>query len=103
MHAALARQIAAARRDQALLFVLQPCQVMAQTLEHETLKIEHTVAVLASGGAQQPQGIWMPIEKIGVLAQIGNDIAGADLAGLRRLRAAGAGRLWLVLRTVSHV
>jgi hypothetical protein len=45
----------------------------------------------------------MPVEKIRMLAQIGDDFAGADLARLRRFRAAGAGRLWLVLRTVSHV
>jgi hypothetical protein len=75
---------------------------MAQTLEHEMLKIEHTVAVLASGGAQQPQGIWMPIEKIGVLAQVGNDVARADLARPRRRGTATADRLWLVLRTVGQ-
>jgi hypothetical protein len=44
----------------------------------------------------------MPIEKIGVLAQIGDDVARADRARLRRQRAAGAGRLWLVLRAISH-
>jgi len=45
----------------------------------------------------------MPVEEIRVLAQIGKDVAGADLGRLRRQRAAGAGRLWLVLWTVSHV
>ena len=45
----------------------------------------------------------MAVEEIGMLAQIGNDVAGADLARLRRQRAAGAGRLWLVLRTIGHV
>jgi len=38
-----------------------------------------------------------------MLAQIGNDVVGTDIARLRRQRAAGAGRLWLVLGTVSHV
>jgi hypothetical protein len=45
----------------------------------------------------------MTVEKIRMLAQIGNDIARANLARLRRRGAAGAGRLWLVLRSVSHV
>ena len=44
----------------------------------------------------------MPVEKIRMLAQIGNDITGANLALLRRKRA-GAGWPWPVLRTVGHV
>jgi len=45
----------------------------------------------------------MPVEEIRVLAQIGEDVARADLGRLRRHRAAGAVRLWLVLRSVRHV
>ena len=80
VHPALAREIAAARRDQALVLVLQPSQIVAQPLEHEMLKIEHPVAVLPGRGAQQPQRVGMAVEKIGMLAQVGDDLAGADLA-----------------------
>jgi len=45
----------------------------------------------------------MPLEEIRVPTQIGEDVPGADLGRWRRQRAAGAGRLWLILRTVSHV
>jgi len=38
-----------------------------------------------------------------MLAQIGNDVTGANLTLLWRQRAAGAGWPWLVLRTVGHV
>lgn len=67
------------------------------------LKIEHPVAGLASRGTQQTQGVGVAVEKIGMLAQIGDDFAGADLARPRRRSAAAADRLWLILRAVGHV
>jgi hypothetical protein len=85
------------------LFVLQPHHVATETLEQKLLKIEHAVAVITGRRPNQPQSLGMPVEEIRVLAQIGKDVAGADLGRLRRQRAAVAGRLWLVLRTVSHV
>jgi hypothetical protein len=35
-----------------------------------------------------------------MFAEVGDDVAGADFA--RRRRERGAGRLWLILRTVGH-
>jgi hypothetical protein len=43
------------------------------------------------------------VEKIGMLAQIGNDLPGADLGGPQRRGQAAAERLRLVLRTIGHV
>ena len=84
VHAALAREVAAARRNQALLLALQPHHVAAQTLQHEMLEIEHAVAGLAARRPHQPQGFGMPLEEIRMLAQIGDDVVSADLARLRR-------------------
>ena len=50
---ALAGKIAAARRDQAFLLVLQPREVAAQSLQHEMLEIEDALAGEPGGSAQQ--------------------------------------------------
>jgi hypothetical protein len=100
--AALTREVATARRDLALLLVLQAHRIATQTLEQKVLEIEHIVTSVAGRWSHQPQSLRMPIEKIGMLAQVGDDVAGADRARLRRQGAAGAGRLWLVLRAISH-
>ena len=67
------------------------------------LKIEDPVAVLARRGAQQLQRVGMAIEKIRVLAQVGHNVASADLGRTRSGGAAGADRLRFVLRSVGHV
>jgi hypothetical protein len=103
VHAALAHEIAAARRDQSLLLVLEPGEIMAEPLEHEMLKIEHPVASWASRRAQQPQSVGVAVEKVGMLAQISHDFAGTDVAQPRRRGAVAADRLRLVLRSVGHV
>ncbi len=102
VHAALARKIAAARRDQALLLVLQPGEIAAQSLQHEMLEIEDAVADDPAGGAQQSQRIRVAVEEIGMLAQIGDDLAGADLGRPHRRRQTAAQRLRLILRTIGH-
>jgi hypothetical protein len=38
-----------------------------------------------------------------MLAQIGDDLAGADLDRPHRRGKGAANRLWLVLRTIGHV
>jgi len=50
----LACEVAAAGRDQALLLVLQPHYVAAQTLEQKMLKVEHAVAVIAGRRPDEP-------------------------------------------------
>jgi hypothetical protein len=45
----------------------------------------------------------MAIEEIGMLAQIGLDLAGTDLARPHGRGKTAADRLWLVLRTIGHV
>ena len=76
---------------------------MAQTLQHKVLKIEHAIAGRASRSAQQPQSIGVAIKEIGMLAQIGHDLAGADVDRPYGRRKRAANRLWLVLRTIGHV
>ncbi len=102
VHAALAREVAAAQRDQGFLLVPHPLQVAAHALEHEMLKVEHVLAVVAARRAQQMQRVGMFFEKIRVLAQIGDDISGAGAAGPARCRIADAERLWLILRTIGQ-
>src|ERR1700758_5425155 len=61
VHTALARKITAARRDQALLLVLQTGEIAAQSLQHEMLEIEDVVAGEPAGGAQQSQRIGVAV------------------------------------------
>ena len=76
--------------------------VVAQPFEHEMLEIEDAVAELAARRAQQAQCLGMPVEKIGMTAQIGDDVAGTEFARQCRRRTATANRFRLVLRTVGH-
>ena len=66
------------------------------------LEIEDAVAGSPAGGAQQPQRIGVAVEEIGMLAQIGDDLAGADLGRPHGRRQTAAQRLRLVLRTIGH-
>ena len=102
MHAALARKVAAARRDQALLLVLQSREIAPQSLQHEALEVKDAVPGEPAGGAQQVQRIRVAVEEIGMLAQIGDDVASADLGRPHRGRQTTAQRLRLVLRTIGH-
>jgi hypothetical protein len=65
-------------------------------------EIQHSVAGPAGRRLHEQQGFGVPVEEIGMLAQIGDDVARLNLARLRRQRAASAGRSWLVLRTIGH-
>ena len=85
VHPALACQSAAAGGDQGAVFEVEPRQVLAQPLDMEMLEIEHPFAELAARRPQQAQRLGVLLEKIGMAAQIGDDVAAADLA--RRLRA----------------
>ena len=76
---------------------------MTQALQHEVLEVEHAIASRPSRGAQELQCIGVTIEKIWVLAQIRDDLAGADLDRPHGRRKGPANRLWLVLRTIGHV
>jgi hypothetical protein len=67
------------------------------------LKIENPVARLTGGGSQQLERVGMAIEEIGMLAQIGFDLARADFGRPHGRGKAAADRLWLVLRTIGHV
>src|SRR5437763_1046175 len=53
-------------------------------------------------GAQQVQRIRVAVEEIGMLAQIGDDVASADLGRPHGRRQTAAQRLRLVLRTIGH-
>ena len=66
------------------------------------LEIEDAVAGDPAGGAQQSQRIRVAVEKIRMLAQIGDDLAGTDLGRPHRRRQTGAQRLRLILRTIGH-
>jgi hypothetical protein len=92
MDAALAGEVAAAQRDQLLVFILGAAQIVAQTLEHKMLEVEHRIAAVAHRCFQELQGVGMPIEKIGMFAQIGNDIGGAGRSRLAGRRFAAAQR-----------
>ena len=59
VHPALAREIAAAGRDQGAVLDIEPGQVAAQPLEQEMLEIDHPVADLAARRAQQAQRLGM--------------------------------------------
>ena len=102
VHAALAGKVAAAQCDQVLVFVLHPLQVVAQAFEHEMLKIEHAVAVVAARRPQQAECRRMLFEEIRVLAQIGDDVGGAGVARPARRRLAAAERFRLVLRAIGQ-
>ena len=82
------------------MFEIEPRQVLAQPLDMEMLEIEHALAKLAARRAQQAQRLGVLIEEIGVTAEIGDDVAGADLAGgfrrCVRLAPVGAAGLTLV-------
>ena len=45
----------------------------------------------------------MAVEEIGMLAQVGDDLAGANLGRRHRRRQAAAQRFRLILRTIDHV
>jgi hypothetical protein len=66
------------------------------------LEIEDAVDGGPAGSAQQLQGIRVPVEEIGMLAQIGDDLAGADLGRPHGRRQTAAQRLRLILRTIGH-
>ena len=102
VHAALAGEVAAAQRDQVFVRVLNLFEIAAQAFEHEMLKVEHAVAAVAAGGAQQMQSVGMPFEKIGIFPQIGDDVGGLRGAGLARRRLGAAEPLWLVVRKIGH-
>src|SRR2546423_1024019 len=55
-------------------------QVTAQALDLEMLEIGDALANLAGRRAQKTQGLRVRIEEIGMPAQIGDDLAAADLA-----------------------
>jgi hypothetical protein len=56
-----------------------PRQLVAQPLDLEMLEILHPVAKLADRAAQEAQRFGMAGQEIGMPAQIGKDIAAADL------------------------
>jgi hypothetical protein len=66
------------------------------------LEIENAVAGVPARGAQQPQRVRVAVEKIRMLAQIGDNLAGADLDRPHRRRQTAAQRLRLILRTIGH-
>jgi hypothetical protein len=103
VHTALTCKIAAARGDEIVSFVVQPCVVTAQPLEHVMLKIEHTISDIPGRDAQPSQDVGMPVEKVGILAQIVSNFARAEFArpGSRRTAARHGPRL--VVRMVGHV
>ena len=64
-----------------------PRQLAAQPLDLEMLEILHPLAKLADRAAQQTQRFGMVGQEIGVPAEIGEDIAAADLSrDLGRIR-----------------
>src|SRR6202041_989610 len=77
---ALARQIAAADRDQVAVFEIDSVDLAALALVEEMLEIDHAVADLAGRRMQQAQRLGMLIEEIRVAAQIGDDLAAVYLA-----------------------
>ena len=95
VHPALARQIAAAGRDQGPVLVVQPDEIAALPLEQEMLEIERRRRRFRRvGGAQQPQRFGMPVEEIGVLrADRRRRRAPSIGCGRRRDRAAARLRL----------
>src|SRR5204863_930359 len=100
---ALACQIAATRGNQRTMLLVDPRELAAQPLDHEMLEIEDPFADLARRRAQQAQRLGMTIEKIGVLFQIGDDFAAAEL--LRRgwrCQSSFALDLRLIARPVDH-
>ena len=54
------------------------------------------------GSPQQPQRIGVAFEKIGMLAQIGDDLARTDLGRPQGCGKTAADRFRLILRTIGH-
>src|SRR5260221_1874713 len=65
--------------------------VAAQPLDHKMLEIVDVLAKLARRRTQQAQRLGMAVEKVGMIAEIGYDIAAADF--LRRWVGQSAGAL----------
>src|SRR5665213_2646976 len=82
VHPVLARQIAAADGDQMAVFGVEPRQFTALALVEETLEIDNAVADLAAGWPQQPHRLGVRLEKVGMPAKIGEDIAPLNFAPL---------------------
>src|SRR5260221_12140268 len=76
--------------------------VAAQPLDHKMLEIVDVLAKLARRRTQQAQRLGMAVEKVGMIAEIGYDIAAADF--LRRWFGQSAVALGprLVARAVNH-
>ena len=79
-------------------------QLTAQPLDHEMLEIDNLLADLARRCAQEPQRLGMTVEEIGMLFQISDNVAAADLLRRRNGRQCGsvALDLRLVARHVDH-
>src|SRR4051794_26546110 len=73
---------------------------MTQPLDLEMLKILHPLAQRARRTAQQAQRLGMPGQKIGMPAEIGQNIATADLP--RNFGRSGALPLGFVARKINH-
>jgi hypothetical protein len=82
------------------MFERDPRQLAAQPLDLEMLKILHPFAQLAGRAAQQAQRLGMAGQKIGMPAEIGQNIATADLP--RNVGSSGALALGFVARKINH-
>ena len=78
-------------------------EVAAQPLEHEVLKIEHVFADLAGWSAQRPQYLGVTVEKIGIVAEVGQNLAQTNFARAGGLGTAAPNWSWLVVRMIDHV
>src|SRR4029078_11996487 len=75
-------------------------QLTAQPLDHEMLKVENPLADLARRDAQQTQRLWVTLDEIGMLLQISDNFAAADLR--RRRDGRQCGSVALDLRLVAR-